>query len=204
MVDIQSPARRLEPQAASNSEPIPGESSTVQTSVRREDTAADVASAADALTPAVIDSADQQPFEPIPAPLDASRNAEQVSHQHLPQSNAAAADLTTSSTDSSMATAQATTPPVESISVLPIPPPAAPGTLPSENENFSAALSRSSARTREKKEPALLGEFVSLDDMEGRSHLRFASKSPEVSYYRKLDYRSSAVCPRGSLTVSCE
>lgn len=181
MVDIQSPARPLAPQAASNSEPNPGESSTVQRPVRREDTAADVASAADTPMPAVIDSADQQSSGVKPTHVDAPHSAEQVSGQPMPASGAAAANFTTSSTESSIATAQSTTPPPEAISALPIPPPAAPGTLPSENDNFSAALSRSSARTREKKEPALLGEFVSLADMEGRSHLRFASKSPEVS-----------------------
>jgi hypothetical protein len=38
----------------------------------------------------------------------------------------------------------------------------------------------------ERKEPAVLGDFVSLAEMEGRQHLRFNSKSPEVS--PALDY----------------
>lgn len=39
----------------------------------------------------------------------------------------------------------------------------------------------------ERKEPAVLGDFVSLAEMEGRQHLRFNSKSPEVSWCLSYD-----------------
>lgn len=59
----------------------------------------------------------------------------------------------------------------------------APEALPSKPPSESATTPSRSISTRnpEKKEPATLGEFVSLGDMEGRQHLRFSSKSPEVS-----------------------
>jgi hypothetical protein len=169
MVDVQHPARSA-PETAGDSEPILGGSLHNQLPIGREDTAL-------VLEPSTL-AEPAQTYPTETAGTSQSRTAERVDE---PQSEVFAGNFTASASDASMVTAQSSTPPLETISALPIPPPAAPGTLPSENENFSAALERSSTRTREKKEPALLGEFVSLADMEGRSHLRFASQSPEVS-----------------------
>lgn len=65
----------------------------------------------------------------------------------------------------------------------------APEALPSKPPSESATTPSRGISTRipEKMEPATLGEFVSLGDMEGRQHLRFSSKSPEVSRPRGIN-----------------
>lgn len=186
MVDVRPTADSFVPKASSVSEPHLGETPSDSTSGGKKEIRADGTPAVDASTSASFGPAETRASDMTVKSAETSRNAEQASNQQI------ADDLTASSTDASMITARSTPPPDVS-KTLPIPPPAASGTLPSENENFSAALERSSTRTREKKEPALLGEFVSLDDMEGRSHLRFASKSPEVSPFANWTYFVSLI-----------
>lgn len=130
----------------------------------------------------------------IPTPQVPLHDAtEELNAERLPEIDAPVALIPASSTESTMTTARgSTSSPPEAVAALPQSHAAAPGTLSSEGENFASAVSRSSARNKEKKEPAVLGEFVSLDDMEGRQHLRFASKSPEVSCSAVLTLHLSA------------
>lgn len=114
-----------------------------------------------------------------------------VDKTDLPSSSSTSAvQLTTSQDVSSKASAPLKeSNAADSNSVVQGPVPSPPGVISIKPQTLSAGPpsdaattpSRSlSARNQEKKEPAVLGEFVSLGDMEGRQHLRFASKSPEA------------------------